>query len=250
MNPTLPILILFPCLSAQGILAAEETAKETAEETAEETDSMKQPAVRTETENQARWKSLFNGKNLAGWASSRFGGDGELLVKDGQIVIEWGATMSGIKYEKKLPKINYEVRLEAKRVAGNDFFCGLTFPVKQSHCTLIVGGWAGSVVGLSNIDGQDASANETTQYLSFEEDQWYKIRVRVTASRIVVWIDQKQIIDQSIQGRAISLRSETLPSRPLGIATWQTTAALRKIEIRSVHPARLQPDPGHDTLTK
>ena len=37
--------------------------------------------------------------------------------------------------------MDYELRLEAKRVEGGDFFCGLTFPVGKEYCTLILGGW-------------------------------------------------------------------------------------------------------------
>ena len=57
---------------------------------------------------------------------------------------------------------DYEVTLEAMRVDGNDFFCGMTFPAGKDPCTLIVGGWGGTVVGLSSINGMDASENETT----------------------------------------------------------------------------------------
>jgi hypothetical protein len=49
--------------------------------------------------------------------------------------------------------MNYEIKLEAKKVTGNDFFCGMTFPVGDSFCSFIVGGWGGPVVGLSSIDG-------------------------------------------------------------------------------------------------
>jgi 3-keto-disaccharide hydrolase len=232
------VLILLPCwLVASGLPA-------------EEKDAGKRPAVRSKTENRTPWRPLFNGKDLSGWKLSRFGGDGEVLVENGQIMIEMGATLSGIKYTEKLPRTDYEVRLEAKRVAGNDFFCGLTFPVEKSHCTLIVGGWAGGVVGLSTIDGQDASANETTRYIAFEKDRWYRIKIRVTSKNITAWIDQKPIFTQPIQGRTVSMRPETFASRPLGIATWQTTAALRNIELRHLRPPELPPDAGHDTIVK
>ena len=70
------------------------------------------------------------------------------------------------------------------RVEGSDFFVGLTFPVRDSHASLIVGGWAGSVVGISSIDGRDASENETTEVMKFKNGQWYKFRLRVRADRL------------------------------------------------------------------
>ena len=60
---------------------------------------------------------------------------------------------TGIRSTAVIPKSNYEIRLEAKRTDGNDFFCGLTFPVQEGFATLIVGGWGGGVTGISNIDG-------------------------------------------------------------------------------------------------
>ena len=44
---------------------------------------------------------------------------------------------------------------------GGDFFATLTFPVDDSFCTFVTGGWGGDIVGLSSIDGWDASDNET-----------------------------------------------------------------------------------------
>ncbi len=120
------------------------------------------------------------------------------------------------------------------RVDGEDFFCGLTFPVNDGHCSLIVGGWRGKVVGLSNIDLMDAAENETTVLLDFETGRWYDIRLRVTSERIQAWIDVDRIVDVEITGRIIDVRYEVEACRPLGIATWQTTGAVRNIILRKI----------------
>jgi hypothetical protein len=130
--------------------------------------------------------------------------------------------------------MNYEISLEAMRVDGGDFFCGLTFPVDKSPCSFIVGGWGGGVVGLSCIDGYDASENATTRYREFKNGQWYRIRVRVTPSKIEAWIDDEKMVDATTTGREISIRPEVERSRPLGIASWCTTAAVRTIQVRRV----------------
>lgn len=102
--------------------------------------------------------------------------------------------LTGITYHGDFPKSNSEIRFEAMRVAGIDFFSGLTFPVGAAHSTLIARGWAGVVVGLSCIDGKNASENETTQYMTFTNGRWYRFRVRVTDQRIAAWIDDQQVI--------------------------------------------------------
>jgi hypothetical protein len=125
------------------------------------------------------------------------------------------------------------------RLAGDDFFCGLTFPVGESFCSLIIGGWGGGLVGLSNVDGADASENETTTYVSFETGRWYRIRLRVTEHKIEAWIEQKKIVNLSTTGRKLSVRfGEILRSQPFGIAAWETSSAFRELKIRDTS----QPD--------
>ena len=115
------------------------------------------------------WDMLFDGKTLKGWKVTKFGGEGEVNVAEGRIVMDYGSPITGITYTGKPPRIDYEIELEAMPIEGLDFFVGLTMPVKESYISLIVAGWAGAVVGLSNIDDKDASENETTKFMKFDE---------------------------------------------------------------------------------
>ena len=179
----------------------------------------------------AKEQSLFDGKSLAGWKVTDFAGHGEVSAKDGTILLEMGQ-MTGITWTNDVPRMNYEISLEAKRVEGSDFFCGLTFPVAKDPCSLIVGGWGGGVVGLSSLDSQDAANNETTKFMNFKTGQWYAIRLRVTPGKIEAWIDADKVIDCPTEDRAISIRLEMEDSKPLGIATWSTAAALRNVRLK------------------
>lgn len=178
--------------------------------------------------------ALFDGKSLAGWKSTEFGGQGEVVVKDGLLILNMGQPLTGItwQHEDKLPKDNYEITLQAMKRKGDDFFCGLTFPVRDSHASFIVGGWGGSVVGLSSIDNLDASENETTDYLKFEHNQWYKIRVRVAGGKIECWIDDKQMVNVDLKDKKIGTRIEVDVSKPLGIANFNVESALKEIKLR------------------
>ncbi|MBN1851572.1 MAG: DUF1080 domain-containing protein [Pirellulales bacterium] len=179
-------------------------------------------------------KLLFDGKSLDGWKKTDFPGSGDVLVKDKQLILRFGETLTGVTYQRPLPKTNYEVSLEAQRVDGSDFFCGLTFPVGDEFCSLILGGWGGSVIGLSSLDGLDASMNPTTDYEHFENGRWYKIRLRVTDAKIEAWIGDKQYIDVQRKGVKFSVRIEVDESRPFGIASYQSTAAIRNFRLRSI----------------
>ena len=177
---------------------------------------------------------LFDGKSLDGWSQSEFGGQVEATVVDGEIVMEAGSPMAGINRsrDEDLPKSNYEISLEAKRTEGIDFFCGLTFPVQNSFCTLIVAGWAGATVGLSNVDGQDASSNDTNVLMDLKDNRWYKIRVRVTDEAITCWIDDEQVIHQEIEGHKISYRPDVTPCLPLGLCAFESSVAYRNIVLK------------------
>lgn len=180
------------------------------------------------------WHSMFDGKTLDGWSITNFGGEGEVYVEDGHIVMDFGAYMTGITYQGDLPTLDYEVRWEAQRDEGNDFFCGFTFPVNDAHCSLIAGGWGGGVVGISSINGMDASENETTTYMTFENDQWYRFHVKVSEAKIEAWIDDEQLVDVELADREWSTRPEVERSKPCGFATWDTRGAVRNIEFRKL----------------
>lgn len=181
----------------------------------------------------AGWQPLFDGKTLTNWQPSKFSGEGAVKVENGQIVLETGRSLTGITWSgPELPTTNYELSLQAMRVEGSDFFAGVTFPVDDAFCSLILGGWGGSVIGLSSINSEDASQNATSQSRDFESGRWYNVRIRVTPATIEVWLDDRQIINQDLKGNRITIRIEMEPSRPLGIASWKTKAALRDIRLR------------------
>jgi len=181
------------------------------------------------------WQSMFDGQTLSGWRETKFAGRGEVECLSGLIVLNMGDPFTGLNYTNEFPKMNYEIALDAMRVMGSDFFCGLTVPVGDNCCSLIVGGWGGSLVGISSLDGMDASENETTKFINFENGKWYRIRLRITEGRIEGWIDDDKLINVDLTDRKISVRPGDIElSRPIGIASWQSTAALREIKMRRV----------------
>lgn len=187
-------------------------------------------------DNSKEGKSLFDGKTLEGWKSINFGGEGEVTVKDGQIILGMGEPLTGVVYQKgdKLPKDHYEISLDAMKLDGDDFFCGLTFPIRDSHATFIIGGWAGGVVGISSIDNLDASENETTTYQTFDKNKWYKVRVRVDGNSLKAWIDDKEFVDVDLKDRKVDTRIEVDISKPLGVSAFRTKSALKNIRVREL----------------
>lgn len=215
MKPSLFAVLLLACLP---VLGADEAPKAAVDATSKE-------------------RLLFNGKNLEDWETVDIGGSGQVELEGGVMIINQGDSLSGVVYKKaqELPVTNYEISLLAKRLQGVDFFCALTFPVGdlKKCATLICGGWGGSVTGISSIDDVDASNNATGSYQKYEDDKWYAIRLRVTPENLSVWIDDKQVVDQDIKGRKVSLRPGPIESyAPLAISTYNTTGAIKAVRLK------------------
>lgn len=177
---------------------------------------------------------IFDGKTLKDWKVVQFGGEGRVWVKDGLLHVGMGEGCTGLTWTGPILREDYELSLEAKRVEGSDFFCGLTFPVGKEPVTLVLGGWGGDLVGLSCIDGYDASENASTAVMAFKKNRWYDICVKVVADRIVCSVDDKEIVNVEREGRKFSVRWEVEESVPLGLATFKTHGAMRNIRLRKL----------------
>jgi len=182
------------------------------------------------------WESLMDGKTLAGWEVVRYGGEGEPYVKNGVLTLPMATSgmSTGICWVgDPLPVNNYVIYYEARRVEGNDIFGALSFPYGDTFATLIFGGWAGIVSGLSCIDGMDASQNETTQHVYFKDKQWYPVQLRVTPDSIRAFVDTVKVVDIATAGKRIHLRSGTLASS-LTLSSYSTTGEIKNMRIKKL----------------
>ena len=180
-------------------------------------------------------RKLNLNNSLQGWSvitDNDFEKHGEISIEEGVISLSSGKPATGIRYAgQDFPTMNYEVSLEARRTDGRDFFCGITFPVDNEFCSMIIGGWGGGVVGLSNIDNMAAVENESTGFLDVEDDRWYQIRLRVTTESIQAWIDGKEYFSVPTGNHKFGIWWEQEPVRPFGIASWYTSTQLKNIRI-------------------
>lgn len=176
---------------------------------------------------------LFNGHQMGHWKVSNFGSEGEIKVVDGCIELGYGYPITGIHWAgDTLPKDHYSIEFDAMKTEGNDFFVGLTFPVRGDFCSLILGGWGGTTCGLSSFDYRDASDNETTFYRDFDLNRWYHVKMVVSGDRLQTFVDSEKVIDTEIKGRKVHIRPEVEPSRPLGLCSFETVARYRNILVK------------------
>ena len=184
-------------------------------------------------------KILFDGSSLDHWAVTDYAGRGEVsLDGNGSVVLEFGIALTGIHWVgENLPRCNYQISWSAQKVSGTDFFGSLTFPYLNDHATLVLGGWGGALVGISCLDGFDASENQTATAHLFNSNQWYRCVLRVTDTHFKFWVDQEKLIDCDIKGRTISMRTGEIElSKPLGFSTFDTTGLIKDVRLSSLVP--------------
>lgn len=178
---------------------------------------------------EVKWQSI-TGK----WKSCEFGGEGDVAISKDLISIERGDPLTAVRWDGDIMRDNYELKLDARRTEGFDFFCGLTFPIAKEHVTLVLAGWGGGITGISSIDGFDASENETTLFRDYEDNQWYEVRVRVDPFGIQCWVDDDIVAEVARAEHTFGLRYEMEVCEPLGIAAYETNAEYRRIRIRKL----------------
>ncbi len=180
------------------------------------------------------WEIIFNGKDLTGWkvvsAKNRI-----VRVSGGQLDFIASQLSTDILWTYDVfPTVDYEVKLEAKRVKGDGAFCHMVFPVETRHCFLVVGaqlveGEEGNIVALDRVDNLvllDPN-NETRKTMHFEQNRWYQVHLQVTREKVVVLIDGKQVINVATHKLSLPPAWDFLKS--FGLGTWKTTAAMREI---------------------
>lgn len=206
--------------------------------------AMAKKADQKQADKAKGWKPLFDQSSLKGWKVTNYGGEGEATVTKSVLMVEQGVDLSGVTTTREdLPTDRYEVEFEARRTQGNDFFIGFTFPVRDSACTLICGGWGGGICGISSIDMMDASENETTSYSSFNNGQWYKVKLKVDGDSIEAWMDGKPLLEVDLDDRKVDTRFEMDLSKPMGFSSYQSTAEVRNARYRTLKakPAKAKP---------
>jgi hypothetical protein len=192
----------------------------------------------------SRW-DLFSPAFIQKWEEAQMLQSGGIVREDDGFTLKDGGPMTGIVFPSWLkdgmPAADYAINFEAMRVSGGDFFGSVTFPVRDENTfvTFVLGGWGGSQVGISCIDGYDASENTTGSSQRFENGKWYRVRIEVRTKEIKVSLDGRPIILTNVAGRTLNLRGgEIARCVPFGFATYGTTGRIRGCAVERLEVSR------------
>jgi len=173
------------------------------------------------------------------WQKADIPEEGTFACKDQELTLAPGLPMTGCKFTAwstlGLPGTGYSIEYEAMRAEGDDIFGMCTFPVSshQAHATFVIGGWGGTLTGISSIDFKDASENSTRAEQRFENGVWHHVRIEIRDQDLRAWVNHKRVVNVSILGRKVSLRAGYIDHcLPFGFATWNTTGKIRQVQIR------------------
>ena len=181
-------------------------------------------------------RSLFNGKDLSGWKAADIWGNGKVeVLSNGVISCGLGKSLTGIAYTNSFPTMSYEVKMEAMRKEGYDFFVAMTLPVESNACTVVIGGWGGGLCGISSINFLDAAENQYSAGLVLKSDIWYTLRVRVTPGLLEVFLNDTlytaKVKFESSSVFTLRAGSDIDKTLPFGLATYETHALWRNLTV-------------------
>lgn len=233
--------ISFLCCSGLAIAQSTPDQVESTHESTQEK-STPVPADATATPSGEKWTSVFD-EAFSLFEKTNFGGEGDIEFRGAfedrkhVAIMEFGDPMTGLTFKDDFPKENFEIAWSANRLDGSDFLAGVTFPVGDEFCSYICGGWGGGLAGLSSIDGNDASENSTSEWLSIDNNRWYDFRIRVDEEYITVWMDGEEQVKCRRAGKEFSVRAEVRICRPFGYCAFQSRVAVSDLRFRTFAPA-------------
>ena len=194
-------------------------------------------------ERPLREADLLSPSIITAWETAAIPDQGAVDVAVDGLRIQSGKPMSGVRFSAwrspRFPLTNYAIDYEAMRVEGRDIFGMVTFPVgdEETHATFVLGGWGGTVTGISSIDFSDANENQTRGEHPFENDHWYRVRIEVRTGDLRAWIDGKIVVNVSIKGRHVGLRQGYVDHcLPFGFATYGSAAVIRAVAMTRLSP--------------
>src|SRR5260370_40815414 len=83
----------------------------------------KKPSPGTDRDK-AGWKTLFDGKSLAGWKEANFGGEGEVRIEGAATVRDQGKARTGFSCPgKDFPGVNHESTRGGNKPKGRRSCC-------------------------------------------------------------------------------------------------------------------------------
>lgn len=188
------------------------------------------PNSLTEAERKAGWVPLFDGQSLTGWKTSE--NPSSFTVRDGSIVAQ-GRPRSHLYYAGPVEKADFkdfELRLDARSKPGSNGgvyfharFCENDWP--QTGCEV-------QIDNSRNVKRKTGSlyAIQDAAVFPARDDEWFSLHVIVQGKRVVVRVNDKEVVDWTQPADFQPPKNPTWSDRRLGSGAF----ALQAHDPRSV----------------
>ncbi len=106
--------------------------------------------------------------------------------------------------------------------------------MSDQFCSVVIGGWGGATLGISSINGSDASENEWSRIMSFDNEKWYSFHLKVSKEQILFSVDDETMIDVPRKDNQFDTRIEVIRSRPFGLCNYQCITEIKDFAYRKL----------------
>ncbi|HYE21663.1 MAG TPA: hypothetical protein VEA69_24670 [Tepidisphaeraceae bacterium] len=128
----------------------------------------------------------------------------------------------------------YDFTVEFTRTGGDSCVVQM-FTVNKHPCSLVLGGWSGTVSGFQHIGGKTAQQNPTAYTrLDWRPNVRYTATVKVRRGRIEAWVDGKRIAAHFTTGADLSNKDRPTGASPLGIGSETSPTTFHKVTLTPI----------------
>lgn len=182
--------------------------------------------------NGGLWGELVWNRSLEAGSGSQWSVENGVIKQDSLSVNQ--KLLLGADLQAETPWTDYDVRVSAKKVAGNEGFLILfrAAPDGSSYYWANIGGWDNKFVAIEKetpkTNGGRVTVGKRVEFPPIENDRIYDIRISVVGQNMKVFLDQELILE------AVDFADDAPTSGCVGVGTWATRAEYGSVLVRSL----------------
>lgn len=164
-------------------------------------------------------------------------GDWQILAED--VVVPSGeARTHSLMSRRQMVNVGYSYQLEVRfsRESGSNSVA-IFFPTAAGMVSLDIDGWGQGLTGLQQVNGQDMRQySDRVQRIRLVNGQTYTARVESNEQQVSVFLNDKRLMQLSLQGQHLSLPQiwRVPATLGIGVGAWQSETRVHMARFRQL----------------